>query len=77
MGLIRPITVWPFPYEIIRKIASKQISKIVVLENNLGQILSEVERAVKCRTDVKFLEPETLGSIHEPKYVMEHLERWV
>jgi 2-oxoglutarate ferredoxin oxidoreductase subunit alpha len=50
VGLLKLITVWPFPDEIINKLAQK-ISLIIVPEMNLGQIVLEVERAAhgKCR----------------------------
>ncbi len=50
VGLLKLITVWPFPDEIINKLAQK-ISLIIVPEMNLGQIVLEVERASKgkCR----------------------------
>ncbi|HAV91834.1 TPA: 2-oxoacid:acceptor oxidoreductase subunit alpha [candidate division WOR-3 bacterium] len=54
-GLYRPITMWPFGYENIKKIA-KTAKMILVVEMNLGQVKGEVERAVagtKCK--VKFL----------------------
>ncbi|MGE3063925.1 MAG: 2-oxoacid:acceptor oxidoreductase subunit alpha [bacterium] len=54
-GLYRPITMWPFAYENVKRVA-KTAKTILVVEMNLGQILGEVERAVagtKCK--VKFL----------------------
>ncbi len=50
VGLLKLITVWPFPDEIINKLAQK-VSLIIVPEMNLGQIVLEVERAAhgKCR----------------------------
>ncbi|MCP3997169.1 MAG: 2-oxoacid:acceptor oxidoreductase subunit alpha [bacterium] len=43
-GLIRPVTVWPFPYAQVEAVAS-QVDKLIVAEMNLGQLLGEVERA--------------------------------
>ena len=42
-GLLKLMTLWPFPGEQVREI-SKQARKIFVPELNLGQILGEVER---------------------------------
>lgn len=52
IGLVRPITLWPFPYEIINKIAGKT-KKIIVVEMNMGQMLEDVKLAVegKCKVD--------------------------
>jgi len=45
-GLLRLITLWPFPDERIERIA-QDIKGVVVTEMNYGQIVREVERAVK------------------------------
>ncbi|MDI3534582.1 MAG: 2-oxoglutarate/2-oxoacid ferredoxin oxidoreductase subunit alpha [Thermosediminibacterales bacterium] len=51
VGLIRPITIWPFPAETVKKAAQK-VSKIIVPEMNLGQLLGEVERYAKSDAEV-------------------------
>jgi len=43
VGYLRLITAWPFPDEIIRKLA-KQVRAFVVPEINMGQMVREVER---------------------------------
>lgn len=43
-GLLRLITIWPFPEEKIAEI-SKKVEKFVVAEINQGQVRREVERA--------------------------------
>ncbi len=45
-GLLRLITVWPFPYEKIEEL-SRKVSKIVVAEINSGQVRGEVLKAIK------------------------------
>jgi len=52
VGLFRPITVWPFPEKEIYEYA-KTMKAILVPEMNYGQIVLEVERAVKGTSDVK------------------------
>jgi 2-oxoglutarate ferredoxin oxidoreductase subunit alpha len=44
VGLFRPVTVWPFPYEAILKYRT-QLKGAIVPEMNLGQMRVEVERA--------------------------------
>lgn len=51
-GLIRPITLWPFPEKIIDQYVG-QLKSVVVAELNLGQVASEVERVVKGRAPIK------------------------
>jgi len=53
-GLVRPITVWPFPHKTISEIAEK-IKHFLVIEMNLGQMILEVERAVCGKSRVSFL----------------------
>ncbi len=71
-GLIRPITIWPFPEERIRELAS-QAKLFVVPEINYGQIVFEVERcaAGKART---ILVPHMGGSVHTPQSILEKIK---
>ncbi len=52
-GLFRPITIWPSPAEKMKEYADK-IEKILVVELNIGQFHSEVERATS-RLDIEGL----------------------
>lgn len=45
IGLFRPITVWPFPLEHLRKYRHS-IKAAIVPEMNLGQMIGEVEKAL-------------------------------
>ncbi len=49
-GLFRPITIWPSPAEKMREYAQK-IDKVLVVELNIGQYHSEVQRATS-RLDI-------------------------
>ncbi|HUV52517.1 MAG TPA: 2-oxoacid:acceptor oxidoreductase subunit alpha [Dehalococcoidia bacterium] len=68
-GLLRPITIWPFPEERIRELA-KKAKAFVVPEINYGQIVFEVERCVggKAKT---VLVPNMGGSVHRPETILE------
>jgi 2-oxoglutarate ferredoxin oxidoreductase subunit alpha len=71
-GLLRPITIWPFPEKLIAKIA-EQAKKIVVPEMNCGQLVREVERNVQ-GTSVVFL--SKLGEDpHTPMEILEAIRR--
>jgi 2-oxoglutarate ferredoxin oxidoreductase subunit alpha len=50
-GLLRPITLWPFPEKEISELAQR-VSHIIVPEMNLGQIAHEVEHAAKGKAQV-------------------------
>ena len=53
VGMIRPVTVWPFPYETIRHM-SKKISHFMVFELNTGQMVEDVRLALEGRGDIHF-----------------------
>ena len=52
-GLIRPITLWPYPSAIIRKI-SNNIKYILTVEMSAGQMVEDVKLAVLGRCHVYF-----------------------
>jgi 2-oxoglutarate ferredoxin oxidoreductase subunit alpha len=51
VGLLQPVTVWPFPDEDVRAFG-KQVSHILVPEMNLGQMAREVERVAGSFTEI-------------------------
>lgn len=53
-GIFRPISIWPFPAEALLNVA-KQAKNIIVAEHNYGQLLLEIERAVKNECEISFL----------------------
>jgi 2-oxoglutarate ferredoxin oxidoreductase subunit alpha len=53
VGLIRPITVWPYPSEAIRRVAEKGIPLLAV-ELNTGQMVEDVRLAAEGKTEVSF-----------------------
>lgn len=50
-GLLRPLTIWPFPDKAIDEL-SRKVKAIIVPEMNLGQMILEVERCAKGRCEV-------------------------
>ncbi|MFA5073288.1 MAG: 3-methyl-2-oxobutanoate dehydrogenase subunit VorB [Nitrospirota bacterium] len=52
-GLIRPITVFPFPEKILNKTAER-VKKFLVVEMNLGQMLEDVKLAINGKAAVSF-----------------------
>jgi 2-oxoglutarate ferredoxin oxidoreductase subunit alpha len=69
VGLIRLITVWPFPAKPIQSIAS-DVKGFVVPEINLGQMVYEVERVVAGKAPVQLV-PHAGGGIHDPEAIVE------
>jgi 2-oxoglutarate ferredoxin oxidoreductase subunit alpha len=55
VGLIRPITLWPYPYDVINKIASqKSVSHVMSVELSGGQMVDDVKIAVEGKKPVSF-----------------------
>ena len=72
VGLVRPLGLWPFPAEPMRE-ALKPVRRVIVLENNLGQLFPEIERTISGGAEATFLPPQTLGTLHKPAYVLKHV----
>lgn len=73
VGLLRLITLWPFPEEIVADLAA-HIRAFVVAEMNMGQIIDKVRESAAGRTPVypclrfdgQIMEPEQIrGAIQE------------
>ena len=52
-GLIRPITLFPFPYKAFEDI-TKCVGKILAVEMSLGQMIEDVKLGVCGKTEVSF-----------------------
>ena len=53
VGLLRPISLYPYPFDRVRE-TSKQVKAILVVEMNAGQMLEDVRLAVEGRIPVEF-----------------------
>ena len=53
-GVLRPITLWPFPEEAIRQKAS-QVKKMLVVEDGPEQMIEDVRGAVQGKVPVSFV----------------------
>jgi len=73
VGLLRLVTVWPFPEEQVRDLAGR-VKGIVVPEINLGQIVREVERCAAGQAEVISV-PHPGGGIHNPQKVLDAIRR--
>jgi len=55
MGLLRPITLWPFPYQNIRDLAGQpRVKFLCSVEMNAGQMVEDVQLAVNGQKPVHF-----------------------
>lgn len=51
VGIIRPITLWPYPYDAFKDLECKDV---LVVEMNLGQMTDDVKIAVEGKQEVHF-----------------------
>jgi 2-oxoglutarate ferredoxin oxidoreductase subunit alpha len=83
-GLLRPITLWPFPTAAIRALAGR-VGGFMVLEMNAGQMVEDVRLAVEGRVPVGFygrmggvvpMPEEAVAALHQqlPHAVAQHAE---
>ena len=75
VGMLRLITVWPFPEDRIRDIAG-QARVFIVPEINYGQISLEVERCA-CGRAKTVLVPHMGGGVHTPETILEAIKQVV
>ena len=73
VGLIRPITLWPFPYDAINEL-SKNVKGILCVEINAGQMIEDVRLAVHDRIPVRHF-GRLGGIVPNPQEVLEALKR--
>ncbi len=73
VGLLRPISVSPFPSAVIEEL-SKQVDGLLVVEMNAGQMLDDVLMAVKDNAAVEFY-GRMGGVIPFPDEVLEEIRR--
>jgi len=71
-GLLRLVSLWPFPDKLIEKTA-EDAKAVIVAEMNYGQLVREVERAVKPKP-VRFL-PKLGENPHTPGEILEAIRR--
>ena len=51
VGMIRPITLWPFPKEVFRRAADK-VNSFISVELSMGQMIEDVRLATECKKPV-------------------------
>lgn len=71
-ALLRPITLWPFPYEVIRELSGR-VKFIFVLEMSEGQMVEDVRLGSENRCPVYFY-GRMGGGVPDPEEVLEKVE---
>jgi 2-oxoglutarate/2-oxoacid ferredoxin oxidoreductase subunit alpha len=73
VGLLRPITVSPYPYQVIEQLAGR-VSGFLVTEMNMGQMFDDVRLAVRGRVPVEFY-GRTGGVVPFPDEILSEIHR--
>ncbi len=71
VGLIRPITLWPFPTAAFEAV-SDRVRAYVSVELNMGQMIEDVKLATKCAAPVTLCN-RTGGMIPSPDEILESI----
>ncbi len=74
VGLIRPITVWPFPKKAYEKIVGKA-KHIVCVELSMGQMIEDVKLSVECKVPVTLCN-RAGGMIPSTEQVLAEIEKY-
>ncbi len=74
-GLLRPITLWPYPAPVLNKLADK-IKGMFVVELNAGQMIEDVRLAVNGKVKVEHY-GRMGGIIPSPEEVEEQFEKFI
>jgi 2-oxoglutarate ferredoxin oxidoreductase subunit alpha len=72
VGLLRPITLYPFPNKVLSELSNK-VKGILTVELNAGQMVEDVKLAVDCKIPVEFF-GRNGGIIPSPNEIVEALE---
>lgn len=69
VGIIRPITLWPFPTEAFEKALEGKAKKFLCVEMSTGQMIEDVKLAVNGRAEVEFF-GRTGGIVPTPNEIL-------
>ena len=73
-GLIRPVTLWPFPVKQMNE-CTKNAKAVLCVEMSMGQMIDDVKLAINCSKPVEFF-GRTGGVIPKPSEVLEEIKKY-
>lgn len=74
VGLIRPITLWPFPSKAYKKAVDNGAKAMISVELSMGQMIEDVKLACECRVPVTLCN-RAGGMIPSPEQVLEAINK--
>ena len=75
VGLIRPITLWPFPTQPLKR-AAEHAKGFISVELSMGQMIEDVRLAIECKRPVALCN-RTGGMIPSPEQVLESIKKMI
>ncbi len=72
VGMVQPLTLWPFPDDVVRKYLER-IDLVIVPELNQGQIIGEIKRLSHRHTKIVGLNRYD-GNLITPKQIVEKIK---
>lgn len=73
VGMIRPITLWPFPKKVLRAAADK-VKSFITVELSMGQMIEDVKLATECKKPVTLCN-RAGGMIVTPEQVLAEIKK--
>lgn len=73
VGCFRPVTLWPFPDQALKRLA-KTTKAFLDVEMSMGQMVDDVKLAIECQRPVHFY-GRTGGVIPEPSEILEQIRK--
>lgn len=73
VGMIRPITVWPFPKKAFAE-AAEQVNSFISVELSMGQMIEDIKLAIGCKKPVDLCY-RVGGMIPSPEEVLESIKK--
>jgi 2-oxoglutarate ferredoxin oxidoreductase subunit alpha len=74
-GLLRPITLWPYPSDSLLELARKDITKhFLTVELNMGQMIDDVRLSINCSKPVSFY-GRTGGMLPTPEAIYAEIKK--
>ncbi len=73
VGILRPITLWPFPEQVIKEVA-KNVKAFLTVEMSMGQMVEDVRLAVNGQKPVYFY-GRTGGVVPSPDEIFEEIKK--
>lgn len=75
VGILRPITLWPFPSARLNELADK-VKTFISVEVNMGQMINDVKLAVNGKAKVELIN-RGVGAPPDPEEIVERIEELI